>query len=295
MSIDTVRGETLSERVEAGEALLDLARALGTPPRSYAILGEGNVSLRLDDGTFLIKASGTSLSTASDASFVRCDLARVLELVHGPSMDDEAIARALRACQVGEGGARGVGEMGVRRLDEEGALRPSVETGMHAVLLAGTQARCIAHTHPIAITGILCSSRAEDVVAGALFPDQIVVCGAAPMFLPYVDPGVPLARALAAALTAHVQTHGAPPKAIYLRNHGFVALGRSEAEALAISDMAVKAAEVLALALASGGPRYLPEAEARRIAGRSDEHYRQRMLGLSAADREEGHDPVPGG
>lgn len=271
MTTDTPTDDRLVEDVRAGEALLDLARALATPPRRYAILGEGNVSLRLGDGTFLIKASGTALATATATSFVRCDLARVLDLVHGAIADDVQIARALGAACVG---------------DDE-ALRPSVETGMHAALLAGTQARCIAHTHPIPITGMLCSAQAEQLVAGALFPDQIVVCGAAPMLLPYVDPGVPLARAIVAALDRHVERHGAPPKAIYLHNHGFVALGRSEAEALAITDMAVKAAEVLAVALASGGARFLPEAEARRIAGRSDEHYRQRMLRLSAAGERE--------
>jgi rhamnose utilization protein RhaD (predicted bifunctional aldolase and dehydrogenase) len=257
--------------VWAGAVLLDLSHALGRSPRAYAILGEGNVSLRLDDGTFLVKASGTSLATAEDESFVRCDLARVLALVHGPSTGDAAIAEALHGAQVGGDTTR----------------RPSVETGMHAVLLAGTHAMCIAHTHPTAITGILCSSRAELLTAGALFPDQIVVCGAQPLLLPYIDPGIPLARALADALATHIKTYGAPPKAIYLRNHGFVALGRSEAEALAITDMAVKAAQILAVALAAGGPRFLPEAEVRRIAGRADEHYRQRVLGLTAADEEE--------
>jgi rhamnose utilization protein RhaD (predicted bifunctional aldolase and dehydrogenase) len=248
--------------------LLDLAHALGGPPRTYAILGEGNVSVRLDDGTFLVKASGTSLAMATGESFVRCDLASALALAHGPLVDDAAIAAALQACVV----------------DGDTARRPSVETGMHAVLLAGTQATCIAHTHPIPITGILCSDQATRLAAGALFPDQIVVCGAHPLFLEYVDPGIPLARALAAALAAHIQTHRAPPKAIYLRNHGFVALGRSEAEALAITDMAVKAAQILAVASLSSEPHYLPEAEARRIANRSDEHYRQRALGLTADD-----------
>src|SRR5581483_11037149 len=115
--------EVTGEQVDEGgdrAALIDLSQSLGRPPRAYAILGEGNVSRRLDDGTFLVKASGTSLATAERASFVRCDLARVLALVHDPPADDEAIARALLATRVGD----------------ESALRPSVETGMHAVLLA---------------------------------------------------------------------------------------------------------------------------------------------------------------
>jgi rhamnose utilization protein RhaD (predicted bifunctional aldolase and dehydrogenase) len=249
-------------------ALVELCRALGNPPRAYTILGEGNVSLRLDDGTFLIKASGASLATADTDSYVRCDLDRVLALVRRPLPNDEEIARALADCLV----------------DGDPTLRPSVETGMHAVLLAATGARCIAHTHPTPITGILCSDRAEALVAGALFPDQVVVCGADPLLLDYVDPGVPLAQAMAETLEAHLRAHHVPPKSIYLRNHGFIALGQSEAEVLAITDMAVKAAQVLAIAQAAGGPRYLPDHEVRRIIGRADEHYRQRALGLTADD-----------
>jgi len=64
----------------------------------------------------------------------------------------------------------------------------------------------------------------------------------------------------------------------------FVAMGGSAAEVLAITDMAVKAARVLAIALACGGPCYLSAAEMRRIAGCSDEHYRQRVLGLPAGE-----------
>lgn len=263
-------------RGQAPDALVQLARALGMPPRSYAILGEGNVSLHLDDGTFLVKASGASLAAATAASFVRCDLARVMALVREPPPDDAGVARALAAARVDHGPA-------TDRAAAPSALspRPSVETGLHAVLLDLAGARCVAHTHPAPVVGILASHQAAALVSGALFPDQVVVCGAHPLLLPYIDPGIPLARALAAALERHVRAHGAPPKVIYLQNHGLVALGGNEAEALAVTDMAVKAAAVLGVALGSGGPRYLPEEEVRRIAGRGDEHHRQRVLGLS--------------
>lgn len=245
--------------------LVELARTLGEREREYAILGEGNVSTRLDDATFLVKASGASLAAATPETFARTDLHRALALVHAPPDGDEVVAAALQATIV----------------DAAGGVRPSVETGMHAVLLAQAGARWVAHTHPTAITGILCSANAEALVAGALFPDQVVVCGRHPLLLPYVDPGLPLARALLAALESHIAQHGAAPRSIYLCNHGFVALGQSAAETLAITEMAVKAARILATALACGGPRYLPPREADRIAARADEHHRQRVLGLS--------------
>ena len=39
--------------------ILELAREIS----DYTICGEGNVSVRVDENTFLIKASGTSLHT----------------------------------------------------------------------------------------------------------------------------------------------------------------------------------------------------------------------------------------
>ncbi len=254
---------------EARDALLDglvlLARALGDESRQYVILGEGNVSARADDASFFIKASGASMTKATAQSLVQVDLARILTLVKAPQADDAATAASLQAAVVTSGTT----------------LRPSVETGMHAILLAKTGKPWIAHTHPTVITGLLCSHNAEALVAGALFPDQVVVCGEHPLLVPYIDPGVPLAAALAEGLDQHRDRYGLSPKAIYLQNHGFVAIGGTAAEALAITAMAVKAATVLTVALAAGGPSYLPTNEVARIASRSDEHYRQRMLGLT--------------
>jgi rhamnose utilization protein RhaD (predicted bifunctional aldolase and dehydrogenase) len=247
--------------------LVDLAQALAGPSRVYAILGEGNISARVDERCLLVKASGTSLATAAPASFVPVDVERVLRLVAEPPDGDAAQTAALQAAVLGDA-----------------AGRPSVETGLHTVLLGMTGARWVAHTHPAAVNAVLCSAQAEAVAGGALFPDQIVVCGAHPLFLPYIDPGFPLARALATALEGHMDRYGAPPRAVYLQNHGFVAAGHSAADVLAITDMAVKAAAILAGTFACGGPHYLPEAEVRRIAGRDDERYRQRMLGLGQRD-----------
>jgi hypothetical protein len=45
--------------------------------------------------------------------------------------------------------------------------------------------------------------------------------------------------------------------------------------------MGAKAAEIFVGAAAAGGsPRFLSPAQAARIAGRPDEHYRQKALGL---------------
>ena len=53
------------------DELVGMSAELGDPSRDLAILGEGNTSVRADEETFWIKASGTELARASRESFVR--------------------------------------------------------------------------------------------------------------------------------------------------------------------------------------------------------------------------------
>ena len=52
----------------------------------------------------------------------------------------------------------------------------------------------VGHTHPVPVLALLCSPHAEALATHLLFPDQIVVLGRRPLFVPYVDPGLALAR-----------------------------------------------------------------------------------------------------
>jgi len=246
------------------DALVRLSRALGDPEADYAILAEGNTSLRTGDDSFLLKASGFSLTSAARDSFVEMRLSAVLALLDSPPRNDEELGAALAGCRIADG------------------PRPSVEAAVHALGLTIGGATVVGHTHPNAVNAILCSRRPESVVAGPLFPDQIVVCGLHPLFVSYVDPGIPLAVELRDRLRLHIDRHGRPPKTIYLQNHGLVALGRSGGEVLQITQMAVKAALILLGSFAAGGPQPLPPDAASRIETRPDEHHRQAMLGLQS-------------
>jgi rhamnose utilization protein RhaD (predicted bifunctional aldolase and dehydrogenase) len=241
-------------------ALIELSRELGAPENDYAILAEGNTSARLGDDTFLLKASGFSLASADAGSFVEMRTAAILELLDTPSLTDEGLAEALSTCRVGDG------------------PRPSTEAPLHALALTLCGAAFVGHTHPTAVNAVLCSSNATALSDGALFPDQIVVCGRHPLFVPYVDPGVPLALELRERLRMHLDLHGEPPRTIYLQNHGLIALGRSAREVLQVTAMATKTARIVAGALAAGGVSYLDEQHATRIETRPDEHYRQALL-----------------
>lgn len=242
------------------EQLLDLSHDLGAPSRHLAIGPEGNASVRLDESQLAIKASGTSLRTLTAEQIVTVRYRELLELLQQPGNDDGVTQQAYAAATVDASGHR-----------------PSVEALLHAVLMNQTDAQFIAHTHPVAVNRLLCSKAAPLLVAGALFPDQIVVLGRHQMLVPYVDPGVPLARAIAEQLEAFQREHGTSPKVLYLVNHGVFALGNTADEALLITEMTVKVSQVLLGAIAAGGPQFMAAAEVDRIDGRPDEHYRRAL------------------
>jgi rhamnose utilization protein RhaD (predicted bifunctional aldolase and dehydrogenase) len=238
------------------EELVALSRELGDPARGWAILAEGNTSALVDEELMVVKASGSSLGDASADAFVEVRLDGMLALLDDAPDREAEQAAALAAC-----------------VTRETELRPSVEAPLHAVALRHGGARVVGHTHPSAVNSILCSDQAA-ALTRALFPDQVVVCGAEPLLVPYVDPGLPLARDVRERLRECAR----PPKVIYLRNHGLVALGQSAREVLQITQMAVKAATILAGALAAGTPVFLSDEDVQAIDGRLDEHYRRAVL-----------------
>ncbi|MEM7577949.1 MAG: class II aldolase/adducin family protein [Planctomycetota bacterium] len=246
--------------------LLSLSHELGRPERRYAILGEGNTSARAsadDADSFWVKASGSELGTLRRDQLVRVSFAACASMVNGPDMTDDAIKEALLAAVV-EGGD---------------GVRPSVETVLHAALLQLPGVRFVGHTHPTEINAIVCSDRFGEALTRRLFPDQIVVCGRSAVLVPYVDPGLPLAREVLAGSEAYLARYREAPKTVFMKNHGFIALGNSAKQVLQITQMAVKSVEILRGAFAVGEPVFMSDTQVARIAGRDDEHYRQRVLG----------------
>lgn len=241
------------------DQLADLSRRLGDPAMDAAILGEGNTSVR-DGDTMLVKASGATLGAALPGDFVRLDLAAALALISDDAAGDAEVDALFSAVAVAEG------------------RRPSVEALLHVVVYEATDAAVIAHSHPTSVNALLCSSSAELLVDGALFPDQIVVLGATPLLVPYIDPGIRLARHVRGMLRDHIERHGEAPKAIYLRNHGMFALGASAAQVLGITAMAQKCARAIIGAAAVGGVSFMPPEEVARIDTRPDEKYRRALL-----------------
>jgi rhamnose utilization protein RhaD (predicted bifunctional aldolase and dehydrogenase) len=249
--------------------LAAMSNALGDPACDCAILGEGNTSARADGLTFYVKGSGCSLASMVEGDFVRLDFARILSLMDGPPADEARIKATYEEAKV----------------DAAQARRPSVETLFHAVLLGYPGVAVVAHTHPTAINSLTCCPRWSEHLNGRMFPDEAVVLGRDSVFVPYVDPGVVLARTIKAGVDAYRARHQEVPKAVYMQNHGFIALAANTTEARNITAMAVKAARIRLGALAAGGISLLPTTVIDHLLARPDEKYRAKALSAPLSER----------
>jgi len=248
---------------ETRQILLDLSHDLGAPHRQLAILGEGNTSAKLDDETFLVKASGSNLESLRDTDLVQCHFAPLLALLNETEISDDAVDQTLFRC----------------RVDPE-AKKPSVEALFHAWLLSLPQISFVGHTHPVSVNSILCSPLAEALATRRIFPDEVVCCGASSVFVPYADPGLKLAQRIRERTEQFRQSQGAMPRVILLQSHGIITLGGSAAAVKTAMFMAAKAAQIFVGSMPLGGPVFLSQADIDRLAGRRDEQHRQRALGL---------------
>ena len=243
------------------DRLVWLSHEIGREDRKLAILGEGNTSVNADDGTFFIKASGESLPIIQAPGFTQVRLQPILDAVTDTSLDDSGVRDVLLASRV-----------------DPASKLPSVETFMHAVCLLETGAKWIGHCHAVSVLQVLCSKQGATPFLQHIFPDAIVVCGTHVATVPYIDPGIELARAVHTSLRQFQDTYGQAPKVILLENHGPVALGQSEREVLNILLMLDKWACILIGAFAAGGPQFLPVSVTTRIDSRPDEHYRRAQI-----------------
>ena len=249
---------------ETLQRMLELSRQLGREERRLAILGEGNTSAKFSDKSFVVKASGSSLSTLDENGVAECEFEKLLPLLASSGMSDTAIDEALLAARVS--------------LE---AKKPSVEAIFHAYLLTLPGVNFVGHTHPIAVNTLLCSKHGRTFATRRIFPDEIVCCGVESVFVPYTDPGLKLSQAIKLAVEQFIGRLSRAPRIILLENHGLIALGGTPEAVIAATLMAVKAAEIFAGAAAiSGDPQFLTPEQVERIAGRPDEHYRQKALGL---------------
>ena len=249
---------------EIQKQLVDFARHLGDPTNDFVILGEGNISGKDNPDTFWVKASGTSLRDLEPSGLVEVSFKKIKELLGADNLTDDEVRLGLQEAKI----------------DPEVKAVPSVETFLHALLLKLDGINFVGHTHPTAVNSILSSKNAEAAYAGSLYPDQIVYCGPAPAFVPYTDPGSPLAKKVYEVIEAYLDEWGEKPKIILMQNHGLIAIGATPAEVENITAMSVKAARIILGTYALGGPKFLSGENVSRIHTRPDEQYRKGVWGV---------------
>ena len=244
------------------EKVVTMSNTIGEKDWDAVILGEGNTSIAVDDESFLVKGSGCSLGTMGAADFVHLKRDTILSLLNEDSVNEEQ----LKACYESA------------KIDPNQNKRPSVETVFHALALSYDGVNAVAHTHATAVNMITVTPKWQEHLQGRLFPDEAVVLGRDSVFVPYVDPGVILAKAIKDGIDGYLQQYGEVPKVIYMQNHGVIALGANCTEAENITAMAIKAARIRLGAIQAGGFECLPTETIEHLLGRPDEKYRQQVL-----------------
>ena len=224
---------SLPDRIDQ---LLNLAHTVS----SQAMCGEGNVSMRGDDG-FYIKASGTDLATLEWEDTVHCDL---------------------------EGKAK-----------EGEDKRPSMEVSFHAWFYRTfPDINFVSHTHPTNTVKILCSGRTNSFTTQRLFPDQVVRNGVVSCFVPYAAPGIPLMEKIEESVTEFIKREKFFPKLILLKNHGIITASSSAKDCAAAALMCEKSAEIFSGAKSLDMMSFLsPEAVAELDAD-PNEKYRRNLI-----------------
>ena len=253
----------MSIRAEKLKALLELSHEFGNPARPLTILAEGNTSAKLSDATFLVKASGSHLGSLTETGVVECKTAVLMELLGKTGLDDKAVDNRLLESRV-----------------DAQAKKPSVEALFHAFLLSLPGIEFVGHTHAPHANAILCSPRSREFATKRIFPDEIVCCDVASVFIPYTDPGLKLAQAIRDEVKKFMAKFGRPPRVILMENHGLITLGRSIEAVLSAMLMTEKTAGIWLGAAALGGPKFMSRENVARISGRPDEALRRQILKL---------------
>ncbi len=168
--------------------------------------GGGNTSVKTPDAkNMYIKASGASLKDMSPKKgWRRMNLPKTLAIIKDKSLtrlntdrrEAEVVSRLLTACN--------------DNLDTP--ARPSVEANLHAFL-----DRCVIHLHPDAVNAYANAKNGKAALE-KLFEDQKLP----PLWIPYCDPGLTLARKISSLIDDYQKQFGQKPAILFLEKHGLL-------------------------------------------------------------------------
>ena len=181
--------------------------------------GGGNASVKNDDGTMLIKASGYLLSEVNEEmGIAEVSTQKIVDIV-----DDPDILNAKEKAERESMGAKLVKEA---MIDQN---RPSIETLLHAFLSKYTL-----HTHPLTVNMIVIQKEWKPIL-GSIFDDVLLV--------DYKTPGIELALALKKAMDVFIASKHKQPKIIFLQNHGLIITSDNLNEIMELNEEVLKKIE----------------------------------------------------
>lgn len=192
------------------EELRDACRAIGDD-RMLVQKGGGNASVKTDDQTMIVKASGVDLKEVTlEKGFVNVYYNSIAEAV--ASITEETFSVELEKQYNRELKQNAVTDTGAR---------PSMETGFHAVL-----GKALMHTHPILLNAIVCSTDGRKIVDHILGEDQY-------RWIQYKTPGVMLSKEIQKSIE---QNNAEEDQIIILENHGLIVVSSSPKKTVQVTN-----------------------------------------------------------
>ncbi len=244
------------------EKLHWLAAEIGKDHRRLVVMNEGCVSARTVPGRLLTKAGGAVLGMLQAGDLTECDSGRLQSMFDLPLF--EANDRFLHEAQIDPAGRP-----------------PGTEAVLHSWLLQQEGVNFVAQVHPEGCLQVLCSPAAERFADHRMFPGEVVAFGAQAVYVPYSDPGIPLAREIRSKVILSMRRNqGRTPGLVMVQNCGIYALGSTAESVLRIVLTAEKAAHVFVGASRLGGPVFLPLQQVGRLEQRTDETPRPSLIKL---------------
>jgi rhamnose utilization protein RhaD (predicted bifunctional aldolase and dehydrogenase) len=179
--------------------------------------GGGNTSVKLNDGTMIVKSSGVNLSEIEhDHGYVRLNLEKLKNILSDKNLEKLATRKEKDAYVSSH----------VEFAVVAGAGKPSIETLMHSLL-----GKYVLHVHPIVVNAALSH---QDLVENFKdFAHKII-------FVDYKTPGLDLA----VELQKHCGPSGFEGLQIFmLKNHGLIVSGKSAYDVIEVTEDVLAACE----------------------------------------------------
>ncbi|MBI4452511.1 class II aldolase/adducin family protein [Candidatus Woesearchaeota archaeon] len=189
-----------------------ICRKIGTN-KQLAQAGGGNISLKLDSKSMLVKSSGISLAEVTKSKgYCKINFVKILDYLS--SIKDSSFSIAAE---------KEYNRMLQQSLEnsENSISRPSIETGFHAVL-----SKSVIHTHPVLVNALLCSSNGGKIIMNLLKQYN-------PIWVEYKTPGIELSKEIFDIINNEENRQS---YVILLENHGLIVSGDELRDCLNVTD-----------------------------------------------------------